>query len=92
MLMSIILLINYSLYLPKHICMCFFPYLIFHILCFIYLNCALPRLAMLFAVCSYPIFVFYISMTVNGQDIPTNLKLFLTSVLAETHFTFEIFV
>ena len=61
-LMSIILLINYSLRLPNTYVCVFSHYLIFiiifNILCFIYLNCALPRLAMLFGVCSYTIFIF----------------------------------
>ena len=55
MLMSIILLINFSLYLPNTY-VSFFS--IFNILCFMYLNCAPPRLAMLFAVCSYTLFIF----------------------------------
>ena len=67
MLMSIILLINYSLYLPNtylHIPIFNFSYLIFYIsfisliFCLIYLNFAPPRLAMLFVVCSYTIFIF----------------------------------
>ena len=64
MLMSIILLIHYSLYLPNTYSMYVFfsPYLIlillFNILGFIDLNFAPPRLAMLFVVCSYTIFIF----------------------------------
>ena len=59
MLMAIILLINYSLNPPNRYVCVFFPYLIlFNILCFIYLNCAPPRLAVLFPVCSYSIFIF----------------------------------
>ena len=64
MLMSIILLINYSLYLPNtylYIPIFNISNLIF---CFIYLNCAPPRLVMLFAVCSYTILI-YICTYVN---------------------------
>jgi len=52
MVMSIILLINYSLYLSSRY-VCVFPHLIFIILCCLYLKSAPPRLAILFAVCSY---------------------------------------
>ena len=58
MLMSMILLINYSLYLSSRY-VCVFPIfnINFIISCCIYLNSATPRLAMLFAVCSYIIFI-----------------------------------
>ena len=60
MLMSIIFLINYSLYLPNtylYIPIFNILFYISLIFCFISLNCAPPRLAMLFAVCSYTIFI-----------------------------------
>ena len=65
MLVSITLLINYSLYLSSRY-VCVFPilYLLLIILCCIYLNSAPARLAMLFAVFSY-IIVIFICVCVN---------------------------